>query len=56
MKGNFWWLIIAGIIGGFAFAAGSSLEAKTEARFGIGNSTAGEGGPGSRTANTPGVY
>jgi len=56
---KWFWVLVAGVIGGFAFAAGSSLYSRTEdkmSKLGIGLPTAGSGGPGSRTQNTPGVY
>lgn len=50
------WALVIGILGGFAFAAGSTLWTKTEPKLGIADSTAGADVPGARTAQTPGVY
>jgi hypothetical protein len=56
MSDKWFWILVAGVIGGFAFAAGSSLEAKTEAKIKSRQSTAGADVVGARTENTPGVY
>lgn len=55
-KNSWFWILVAGIIGGFAFAAGGTLWGKAESKLGITESTAGADVVGARTANTPGVY
>lgn len=49
------WLLIAGIVGGFAFAAGGSLWTKTESKLRIGETTAGADSVGAGTQTTTGV-
>ena len=58
MSSRWFWVLVAGVIGGFAFAAGSSIEGKVEKKFGATapESTAGADVPGARTSRTPGVY
>jgi hypothetical protein len=55
-NGKWFWVLAAGIVGGFAFAAGSTLWEKTQSKLGITETTAGAAVVGARTANTPGVY
>lgn len=55
-KNSWFWVVVAGIIGGFAFAAGGTLWSSTESKLGIGLPTAGADVVGARTAQTPGVY
>lgn len=50
MTDRHWWaLLIAGVIGGFAFYAGGTLWTKTESKLGIGETTAGAPVVGART-------
>ncbi|HZU30973.1 MAG TPA: hypothetical protein VFB79_07660 [Candidatus Angelobacter sp.] len=57
MNRDWFWVLLAGIVGGFAFAAGSSIEGRVEKRLSstyvYPPSTVGAGTVGSRTG---GVY
>lgn len=58
MKQNgLFWLVAAGIVTGFAFAVGSSLEARAENRLkaGLSNNGAGVTGTPTTIAPAPGV-
>ena len=56
MNRNLFWFLVAGIIGGFAFAAGSSLETRAEKKLsGLPNSGACVNGAPTTNAPAQGV-